>query len=75
MTTFTTQDRIDVEKERMKDISEHVIKAKKLLSEIEELIAPASMIPKSKFFELSVELHAETSQLVIEADRLGNELG
>ena len=75
MTTFTKEDRISAQKERMKDISEHIIFAKRLINEMEQLIATPAVIDREQLFKKSIELHEATAQVLIEADRIGNDVG
>lgn len=75
MTTFTEEDRISAQKERMKDISEHIIFAKRFINEMEQLIATPAVIDREQLFKKSIELHEATAQVLIEADRIGNDVG
>lgn len=54
------------------DIAEHLLKIKAVVNELEKLIAYASPLSKDLYFDPSVRLHAATTALVIEADRIGN---
>jgi len=53
-------------------IAENLLKIKAIIKEIEILLMNANPIDKTALFEPYVRLHAETSQGVIEADRMGN---
>ena len=54
------------------NIAENLLKIEAIVKELKLLMAYASPLDKSCLFEPYVRLHAETSQGVIEADRLGN---
>ena len=54
------------------NIAENLLKIKAIVRELELLMANANPLDKKCLFEPYVRLHAETSQGVIEADRLGN---
>lgn len=54
------------------DIAEHILRIKEIVKELEKLIAYASPLKQDLYFDPSVRLHAATTGLVIEADRIGN---
>lgn len=54
------------------NIAENLLKIKAIVRELELLMANANPLDKKCLFEPYVRLHAETSQGVIEADRIGN---
>lgn len=54
------------------NIAENLLNIKAIVKELELLMANANPKDKTCLFEPYVRLHAETSQGVIEADRIGN---
>lgn len=54
------------------NIAENLLNIKAIVKELELLMATVNPKDKTCLFEPYVRLHAETSQGVIEADRIGN---
>ena len=54
------------------NIAENLLRIKAIVRELEALMATANPINRDCLFEPYVRLHIESSQGVIEADRIGN---
>lgn len=72
MTTFTKEDRISAQKERMKDISEYIILARNVIGELEQLIATPAVIDGAQLFKKAIELDEIAKRILIESDKIGN---